>query len=194
MRVIAGKAKGTRLASFKGDGIRPTLDRVKESFFNIVGPDLTGLVFLDLFAGTGNIGIEALSRGAEKVVFVENNHQAQNLIYSNLERCHLGPDRVDSAAKHWILLKYDAMHALHMLEERGYRFDIVYVDPPFANNLYEPCLMALSGSRLLTQSSLVAVEHYHKNVLQKKYGRLLLQRERRLGDSCFSFYQLEPET
>ncbi len=193
MRVIAGKAKGTKLASFKGDRIRPTLDRVKESFFNIVGPDLVGVVFLDLFAGTGNMGIEALSRGAEKVVFVENDHRAQSLIYSNLERCHFGPEDIDSAQKNWVLLKYDAVHALHMLEERGYRFDIVYVDPPFAENLYEPCLAALSASRLLTESSQVVVEHYHKTVLEKKYGTLVRQRERRLGDSCFSFYQKAPK-
>lgn len=194
MRVIAGKAKGTKLAGFKGDRIRPTLDRVKESFFNIVGPDLAGVVFLDLFAGTGSMGIEALSRSAEKVVFVENDHRAQSLIYSNLERCHFGPEGADCMQKNWVLLKYDALHALHMLEERGLRFDIVYVDPPFAENLYEPCLAGLSGSRLLTEDSQVVVEHYHKTVLEKKYGTLILQRERRLGDSCFSFYQRAPKS
>ncbi|GJL77866.1 MAG: methyltransferase [Nitrospinaceae bacterium] len=193
MRVIAGWAKGTRLAAFKGADIRPTLDRVKESFFNKVGPQLEGETFLDLFAGSGSMGIEALSRGAEKVVFVENNHRAQNLIYSNLERCHFGRDGVESHEKNWVLLKYDAIHALHLLEERGYRFDIVYVDPPFADEIYTDCLLALSHSHLLTESSLVVVEHYHKQVLEKKYDKLVFQMERRMGDSCLSYYELASE-
>ena len=190
MRVIAGKARGTRLAGLKGADIRPTLDRVKESFFNKVGQTLEGETFLDLFAGTGSMGIEALSRGAEKVVFVEKNHQAQNLIYSNLERCHLGPDGVDSQDKNWVLLKHDALHALKVLDERGYSFDIVYVDPPFADDVYADCLLALSRSRLLMEASLVVVEHHSQKVLEKKYDKLAFQVERRLGDSCLSYYQI----
>ncbi len=193
MRVIAGKARGTRLGALKGANIRPTLDRVKESFFNKVGQTLEGLHFLDLFAGTGSMGIEALSRGADKVVFVENNHRAQSLIYSNLERCHFGPDEIDSADKNWILLKSDALHALAILQERRYRFDIVYVDPPFTDGLYEGCLQALSRSDLLTQSSLVVAEHHHKKALEENYGKLVRQSERKLGDSCLSYYQVCPE-
>jgi len=190
MRVIAGTARGTRLGALKGANIRPTLDRVKESFFNKVGQTLEGVVFLDLFAGTGSMGIEALSRGAEKVVFVENNHRAQNLIYSNLERCHFGPDEIDSEEKNWILLKSSALHALQIFQERGYRFDIVYVDPPFADGLYKGCLEALARSDLLAESSLVVAEHHHKNDLQENYDKLVLKSERKLGDSCLSYYQL----
>lgn len=196
MRVIAGKARGTRLGALKGASIRPTLDRVKESFFNKVGQTLEGVVFLDLFAGTGSMGIEALSRGAEKVVFVEHDHRAQNLIYSNLERCHFGPDEIDSEEKNWVMLKSDALHALQVLQERGYRFDIVYVDPPFADDLYEKCLQTLARSDLLTESSLVVAEHHHKNALDEKYDKLTRQSERKLGDSCLSYYQLSkgPDT
>ena len=190
MRVIAGKARGTRLTGLKGADIRPTLDRVKESFFNKVGPHLDGEVFLDLFAGTGSMGIEALSRGAEKVVFVEKNHRAQHLIYSNLERCHFGLVGEDLEEKNWILLKYDALHALHILDERGYRFDIVYVDPPFSDDIYSDCLLALSRSKLLMESSLVVVEHHSKKALEKKYDKLVFEVERRLGDSSLSYYQL----
>ena len=187
--MIAGKVKGTRLAALKGADIRPTLDRVKESFFNKVGQQMEGVVFLDLFAGTGSMGIEALSRGADKVVFVENNHRAHTLIYSNLEKCHFGTEEVDSEEKRWVLLKHDAMHALKILEDRKYRFDIVYVDPPFADDGYQEILLALSRSRLLTDSSLVVAEHFHKNALDKKYDKLILQMERRLGDSCLSYFQ-----
>ena len=89
MRVISGTARGTRLASLGSADIRPTLDRVKESFFNQVGPGLGGVAFLDLFAGSGSMGIEALSRGAETVVFVEPNPKAQSIIIQNLEKCKM---------------------------------------------------------------------------------------------------------
>jgi len=190
MRVIAGTARGTRLGALKGASIRPTLDRVKESFFNKVGQTLEGVVFLDLFAGTGSMGIEALSRGAEKVVFVENDHRAQSLIYSNLERCHFGPYETGSEEKNWVLLKLSALYALSILQERGYHFDIVYVDPPFADDLYGECLEALARSELLTESSLVIAEHHHKNALPEKYDKLTVKSERKLGDSCLSYYQL----
>ena len=89
MRVISGTARGTRLASLGSADIRPTLDRVKESFFNQVGPGLEGVAFLDLFAGSGSMGIEALSRGAETVVFVEPNPKVQSIIIQNLEKCKI---------------------------------------------------------------------------------------------------------
>ena len=87
MRVIAGQAKGTKLTEFKGSQVRPTLDQVRETLFNILGHNLSRKYFLDWFAGSGAIGIEALSRGAEKVVLVENSRQSQNLIYANLKKC-----------------------------------------------------------------------------------------------------------
>lgn len=184
MRIIAGKAKGTKLLSFKGNSLRPTLDRVKESFFNQVSPVIEGACFLDLFAGTGNIGIEALSRGAAKVVFVEIDQRSQELIHKNLEKCRFseGPD--------WKLLKSDALAAIRSLEEKQYQFDLVYVDPPFEEEIYEDCLVQLSKSRLLRATSMVIVEHYHKNILHQKYDKINITRKRRLGDSCLSFFCL----
>ena len=132
MRVIAGQAKGTQLTGLKGARVRPTLDRVRESLFNRLGQDLTGEAFLDWFAGSGAIGIEALSRGAEKVVFVENQPKAQSLIYKNLKTCGLFPEEHDKETKNWFLLKSPALGALPILAERGYQFDLVYVDPAFA--------------------------------------------------------------
>lgn len=190
MRVIAGTARGTRLGALKGANIRPTLDRVKESFFNKVGQTLEGVVFLDLFAGTGSMGIEALSRGAKKVVFVENDQRAQSLIYNNLDKCHFGLGETDSKNKNWVLLKSSALRALQILQEREDRFDIVYVDPPFADGLYKGCLDALACSDLLADSSLVVAEHHHKNDLQENYDKLALKSERKFGDSCLSYYQL----
>ncbi|MFQ5717198.1 MAG: 16S rRNA (guanine(966)-N(2))-methyltransferase RsmD [Nitrospinales bacterium] len=182
MRVIAGKARGFKLSSFKGIPIRPTLDRVKESFFNQVNLVIEGARFLDLFAGTGNIGIEALSRGAAKVVFVESDRRARELIYKNLEKCHFleGDD--------WELLKTDALRAVPFLDKGGYQFDLVYVDPPFKDEVYEPCLMKLSSSRLLTETALVVVESRHNAISNENYGEISLTRRRRVGDSCLSFF------
>tara|TARA_Y100001934_G_scaffold217864_1_gene258744 strand:+ start:132 stop:701 length:570 start_codon:yes stop_codon:yes gene_type:complete len=188
MRVISGTARGTRLSDLGETEIRPTLDRVKESFFNQVGPNLVDLNFLDLFAGTGSIGIEALSRGADKVVFVEHNSQAQSLIYRNLEKCRM---TVDDQKERWELIKLDVLRSLSVLDEKEALFDLVYIDPPFGENLYQSCLSLLSNSEVLKEEAWVIVEHFHKNKLQQSYGRLKAFKDRRMGDSCLSFFKIE---
>lgn len=188
MRVISGAARGTRLMDLGDADIRPTLDRVKESFFNQVGPDLTGLSFLDLFAGTGSMGIEALSRGAEQVVFVEQNSQAQSLITRNLEKCRM---TVEDQTMRWDLIKSDALESLSLLREKAMAFDLIYVDPPFADDLYEPCLTRLSDSGILKEEAWVIVEHFHKTDFQERYAKLKTFKDRRLGDSCLSFFKIE---
>lgn len=190
MRVIGGRARGTRLAGFKGDAIRPTLDRVKESFINQVRPSIVGAHFLDLFAGTGNIGVEALSQGAEAVVFVEIDRKAQELICKNMEKCHFGKPGVSSGPG-WELLRASALQAIQLLDRKGSRFDLVYLDPPFNKGLYEETLLALADSRILDADSLVIAEHYRKNALEENYGKLNLVKERRIGDTCLSFFSLE---
>lgn len=185
MRVISGTARGTRLVSLGSADIRPTLDRVKESFFNQVGPGLEGVTFLDLFAGSGSMGIEALSRGAEMVAFVEPNPEAQRIILQNLEKCRMTGD-----SPRWVLLKSPALAGLKTLKEQKLSFDLVYVDPPFADDLYEPTLLGLSPSGILRQEAMVVVEHFHKTVLQKNYDKLEFYKDRRLGDSCLSFFGL----
>jgi 16S rRNA (guanine966-N2)-methyltransferase len=186
MRVISGTARGTRLVSLGSADIRPTLDRVKESFFNQVGPGLEGVTFLDLFAGSGSMGIEALSRGAETVVFVEPNPEAQRIILQNLEKCRMTGD-----SPRWVLLKSPALAGLKTLKEQELGFDLVYMDPPFADDLYEPTLLGLSLSGMLRQDAMVVVEHFHKTVLQKNYDKLEFYKDRRLGDSCLSFFSLK---
>ena len=191
MRVIAGQAKGTKLTSIKGSQVRPTLDQVKETLFDILGHDLSGEYFLDLFSGSGAIGIEALSRGAEKVVWVENNRQSQNLIYANLKKCRFESNgESESPCFEWELLKIDALQALPILEKKSFKFDVIYIDPPFADNLYEKCLIGLSKSQLLKKESLVVVEHHNKNILQEIYGRLFRSDQRQSGETSLSFYGL----
>ena len=192
MRVIAGQAKGTKLTSIKGSQVRPTLDQVRETLFNILGHDLSGEYFLDWFGGSGAIGIEALSRGAEKGVWVENNRQSQNLIYANLKKCRFESyGESESPCFEWELLKMDALQALSIMEKKSLKFDVIYIDPPFADNLYEKCLIGLSKSQLLKKESLIVVEHHNKNILQDIYGRLFRSDQRQSGDASLSFYGLK---
>jgi len=161
MRVIAGQAKGTKLVSIKSSQVRPTLDQVRETLFNILGHDLSGEYFLDWFGGSGAVGIEALSRGAKKVVWVENNRQSQDLIYANLKKCRFeNNDKGGLSYFAWELLKMGALQALPILENKSLKFDVIYIDPPFADNLYEKCLIGLSHSQLLKKESLIVVEHH----------------------------------
>ena len=188
MRVISGAARGTRLSDLGDLEVRPTLDQVKESFFNQVGSNLEGVSFLDLFAGTGSIGIEALSRGAKEVVFVEQNSQVQSLITRNLKKCRLTDE---NKKVRWELIKSDALESLSLMRKKDMVFDLIYVDPPFSKNLYGPCLSQLSDSGILKEDAWVIVEHFHKTRLQERYGKLKTFKDRRLGDSCLSFFKIE---
>lgn len=191
MRIIAGSARGRKLTALNDVPIRPTLDRVKESFFNQTGPWMDDVRFLDLFAGTGNMGIEALSRGAKRVCFVEKNPEARRIILSNIKRCRFSEDDgTPSSGDLWSLISKSALSALLFLEKAGESFDLIYVDPPFDSNLYKPCLEALSASNMLAPSALVVVERQRKNDLEDNYGRLSLQKDRRIGDTCLSFFHL----
>ena len=185
MRVISGSARGTRLVELGNVEIRPTLDRVKESFFNLIGQRLEERAFLDLFAGTGSMGIEALSRGAEKVFFVEKNAAAQALIKRNLEKC-----RMADQIFRWRLIKQEALQTLLLLKKQIVKFDFIYVDPPFADDLYESTLFVLE--EVLKKDGWVIVEHFHKTELLESYGRLKSFKDRRLGDSCLKFFEIEP--
>ena len=186
MRIIAGKFKGRQLAPLGGAELRPTLDRVRESVFNILTGRTPGARVLDLFAGTGAVGLEALSRGAERVVFVEPAREAQSLIRKNMEKCG-----VDAASA--TLLSCTAQKALGTLARQAAAFDLVYVDPPFDAGLYEPTLKALAESPVVHSGSWVLAEHFHKAVLEDSYGRLIRFDLRRMGDTSLSFYGLEED-
>jgi 16S rRNA (guanine(966)-N(2))-methyltransferase RsmD len=184
MRIIAGSAKGNKLFSFKGDQIRPTLDRVKETLFNILGNDIVDSQVLDLFAGTGNISIEALSRGANKAVLVDVSSDSQKLIIKNIQKCGFAD------SKNWELLKMDAFKSISTLSAQGKQFNLAYLDPPFNANLYDSCLTQLSKSTILEENATVIAEHFFKETLAEDYGQLTRYREKKIGDSCLSFYTI----
>lgn len=149
MRVIAGTAKRLPLKTVPGNGTRPTTDRIKETLFNMIQHELYDARFLDLFAGSGGIGIEALSRGAKKAVFVENNRKAAECIRQNLAFTRLA-DRGE-------LLQMDVTAALNRLSGAE-PFDFVFMDPPYHEGWEERALALLAGSGLLHEASVVIVE------------------------------------
>ncbi len=150
MRVIAGKARSLKLKTIEGDSTRPTTDRIKETLFNMIHNDLYDSVFLDLFSGSGGIGIEALSRGASKCVFVENNKLALECIKSNLQFTRLS----DNAE----VLGMDVLTAINKLDNNNIHFDFIFMDPPYNNNFEKSVLEKLSTSCLLNEDTVVIVE------------------------------------
>ncbi|MBE5921792.1 MAG: 16S rRNA (guanine(966)-N(2))-methyltransferase RsmD [Lachnospiraceae bacterium] len=150
MRVIAGSARRITLTTPAGLDTRPTTDRIKETLFNILQPELPGCCFLDLFAGSGGIGIEALSRGASEAVFVENSRKAVVCIQENLKKTHF--------EKQSAVFAMDALAAINRLDSSGRAFDIIFLDPPYGKGLQGKVLAALTGSNLVHEDTLVIFE------------------------------------
>lgn len=150
MRVIAGTARRTQLKTLEGMDTRPTTDRLKETLFNMLQYDLADCCFLDLFGGSGGIGIEALSRGAAFCIFVEQNPAAAACIRENLKLTRLE----DKA----LVMNCDALTALRRLEGKNYRFDYIFMDPPYDQGLERQMLEYLSGSGMIDKQSTVIVE------------------------------------
>jgi 16S rRNA (guanine966-N2)-methyltransferase len=189
MRVIAGTYRSRILKSLKGSALRPTSDRLRETLFNVLGPAVAGARFVDVFAGTGAVGIEALSRGAAEVVFIEKHPPAVALIRKNLES--LG---VRSGAT---VLGAGALRGLEMLAARqkgaGAPIDFVFLDPPYAAaEEYERVLRVLGSASLLAPGSVVIAEHHKKFDLPVHTGSLTRFRILKQGDAALSFYRFGP--
>ena len=179
MRVISGASKGRRLATQRGHVLRPTSARIKESIFGILGEDVEGKRVLDLFAGTGNLGIEALSRGARKAVFVEQGRQALRLIQKNLSQC--GMERQSE------ILPKDAIRAVGILKARGDSFDLIFMDPPYGRGWVEKTFEKLNAHRIYHESTLLVVQRDRREPLPETLEGWDLIRERRIGDTIVSF-------
>ena len=170
MRIIAGKARRLPLKTPAGLETRPTADRIKETLFNMLMPDIPGSVFLDLFAGSGQIGIEALSRGAKKAYLVENGREAFRCIADNVKFAKMEEDAV--------LLKQDVYAALYGIRER--EADIIYADPPYEDNHYEKLLSVLKDRCYVTKETLIVMESDLKQDFgfAERYG-FTVEREKR---------------
>ena len=178
MRVIGGAYKGRRLASFTGLDIRPTSDKVREAVFNILAHGASFRRVLDLFAGTGAFGIEALSRGAEEVVFVDGNPKAITLIKKNIESC-----LASGASVH----KQDAFDAIKTFSRLERRFDLIFVDPPYAAGLLDDLIEAIDVSGILNDDGVIIAESSKRAPLARHLKRLDIFDERRYGDTVIYF-------
>ena len=150
MRVISGKARRTNLETVEGMGTRPTTDRIKETLYNMINSEIYDCRFLDLFAGSGGIGIEALSRGAKEAVFVENNKMAVNCIKRNLDKTHL----ISNAT----VCEMDVISYVKKYGNTQSSFDIIFMDPPYNNNIEKEVLYMLSNSSLIDENTIIIVE------------------------------------
>ena len=178
MRIISGTSRGRRLITPKKEFLRPTSDRVKESIFNMLGREVEEKVVLDLFSGTGNLGIEALSRGAKRAVFVEKSRDAFKLIQRNISTCHL-EDRSE------VLLK-DVEQAIRMLKRKRECFDLILMDPPYEKGLIERTLKRLHTETIYHGESILVIEHHRRELLPDISGVWNLIRQRRMGDTLIS--------
>lgn len=186
MRVIAGRFKSRRLKTLKGQRTRPTSDRLRETLFNVMGGSVAGAVFADCYAGSGAVGIEALSRGAEWVYFLENFRPATRVIEENLVR--LG------VKESYEILPLDVLAGLRQLAERTLRLDFVFLDPPYrAAKEYERTLALLGEWALLSADATVIAEHQPKQALAERYGALVRTRTLRQGDAVLTFFRLRAE-
>jgi len=179
MRIISGSLKGRKLVAVKGIPLRPTSDRVKESLFNILGEEFSGKAVLDLFAGTGNLGIEALSRGAKRVTFVEKDREACRLIKRNLLACHM-------EGRSEILLK-EADRGIKLLKARRECFDLILVDPPYEKGLVCQTVEMLGTMKIYHENSILVIEHNRREPLPDLSGAWNLIRQRKIGDTLLSF-------
>jgi 16S rRNA (guanine(966)-N(2))-methyltransferase RsmD len=180
MRIIAGSLKGRRLAPVRGL-IRPTGAKVREAIFNILGDAVTEARVLDLFAGTGALGIEALSRGAKVAVFVEDHPEGLKVLRRNLEQL----DLMDRAR----VMPVSVQAALKKLAVQGEDFDLAFMDPPYGGELAVIALQALAESEIMAPAAWVVAEHSRRDHLPEAAGNLERQELRRYGDTQVAFYQ-----
>ncbi|MBI5047385.1 MAG: 16S rRNA (guanine(966)-N(2))-methyltransferase RsmD [Deltaproteobacteria bacterium] len=185
MRIIGGTAKGRRLASFKGMSIRPTTDKVREAIFNILShPEDDRFSFkniLDLFAGTGAMGIEALSKGAETVTFVDNDPKAVKIIKKNLDSCGF--------AERAVIIAKDVQSALKLLSKKGEKFDLIIIDPPYNSSLTGAALNHIDDNGFLNTDGIIVVESSKRIIWDGELKNIELCDRRKYGDTVVSFYK-----
>ena len=181
MRIIAGEYKGRMLDFPKNVDVRPTQDRVREALFNVIAPQIQGKLVLDLFAGSGSLGIEAISRGAKKATFVENNLKCIHIIKKNIEKV-----AIESKTA---ILKMDVFKALGTFDEKGDIFDIVFLDPPYYKELPKKALIMLSQYDILSPTNTIVIEHFKKDNIPENINNILIYNQKKYGDTVLSFFR-----
>ena len=179
MRIISGEFRSRKIVFPKSKLTRPMMDRMKETVFNILGEAVQGTAVLDLFAGSGSLGLEALSRGAKKVTFVENGPWAVKTIHQNLEALHL--------KKNASVMDKDVLKAIQRLESKGKIFQLIFLDPPYNQGLVKKILISLEGSAIVTPLTKIVLHHSRQEKLPETLERFQVLREKRFWQACLSF-------
>ncbi|MEF3302987.1 16S rRNA (guanine(966)-N(2))-methyltransferase RsmD [Paenibacillus sp. GYB003] len=186
MRVISGSAKGRPLKAVPGMGTRPTTDKVKEAIFSMIGPYFTGGHALDLFAGTGGLGIEALSRGMEAAVFVDADRKSVEVVRANLQAA-----RLEHQAE---VYRNEASRALKALGKRGAKFDLVFLDPPYKMTAIAELVLAMQEMDLLGEAAAIVVEHDAANRFDERIGQFVCTKRADYGETAVSIYRRSAES
>jgi len=181
VKIVAGKNKGNKLKYLKDALVRSTSQKVREALFDIIMPHIDGVVFLDLFAGVGAIGIEALSRGAKKVVFIDNNIKCIKIIKENLE--------ITKNSQYTLVYKNEFTKGLILLEKKKYLFDYIFMDPPYNKGFVNIALLEISRLSLLKKNGIVIVQHHKKELINNMINSLNLVKQKNYSETMLSFYQ-----
>ncbi|MHC0037287.1 16S rRNA (guanine(966)-N(2))-methyltransferase RsmD [Pseudoneobacillus sp. C159] len=181
MRVVSGIYKGRTLKAVPGNNTRPTTDKVKEAIFNMIGPYFDGGLGLDLFAGSGSLGIESLSRGLDKVIFVDKDKQALQIIKENIALFDL-EEKTE-------VYRNDADRALKAIVKRDIKFDFIFLDPPYKKQQLIKLLEVISQEHILSDSGMVVCEHSADVILPNEVGSLNMVRKEQYGVIGVSIYQ-----
>lgn len=181
MRVVSGTRKGTSLKAVPGNSTRPTTDKVKEAIFNIIGPFFQGGIGLDLFAGSGGLGIEAISRGMDLVIFVDRDGKAIQTIKENIKLCHL-EDYTE-------VYRNEANRALKAIQKRGLTFDVVFLDPPYKKQQLLALLSEMADNHIISPNGIILCEHSNEVDLPDSVGNLTCIKREKYGIIQITIYQ-----
>ena len=180
MKVISGKYKGRNILGYDIDGTRPTMDRVKESIFATIQNYIKDSIVLDLFSGSGNLGIEAISNGAKKCYFIDNSKEAINTINKNITNLNIKD-------KSTVILS-DWKNFLNNYATKNIQFDLIFIDPPYDYNVYEKILEKVITLNLLKDNGLIILEHHNLH-LKEEYNKLTLYKQKKYGNKSVNIYK-----
>ena len=180
MRIVAGTAKNRKIKSKKGNSTRPTMERIKEAIFSILNPYVGDSRFLDLFSGTGNMALEAVSRGVKKAIMIEDDAEALRIIIENVN--NLGFQDKCRAYKN------DVFRAIEILSKKGEKFDIIFMDPPYKQELCTRVIKLISKKGILAEDGIIVAEHHFKEDLADEIGEFKKIDERDYGGKQITFF------
>ncbi|MCK5767716.1 MAG: 16S rRNA (guanine(966)-N(2))-methyltransferase RsmD [Candidatus Atribacteria bacterium] len=181
MKIVAGKNKGNKLKYLKDISVRPTSHKVREALFDVIMPYIDGAVLLDLFAGVGAIGIEALSRGAKRVIFIDNNMKCVKIIKKNLE--------ITRNSQFGLVFKKEYLAGLKLLKKKKYLFDYIFMDPPYNKGLVNVALFEISKLSILKKDGIMIVQHHKEESIDSNLDKIKLVKQKKYSESLLSFYK-----